>query len=63
VRRADRIIVIENGTIAETGNHDSLLQLNGTYRRLYDLQFVDADAPLVAAAAQSMQSISPQLSS
>jgi subfamily B ATP-binding cassette protein MsbA len=49
VRRADRIVVLENGTIADIGTHDDLMTRDGTYRRLYDLQFVDADAPKVAA--------------
>ncbi len=44
VRRADRIIVLENGNIADEGSHDDLLTRLGTYRRLYDLQFVDLDA-------------------
>ena len=44
VRRADRIIVLENGTIADEGSHEDLLTRLGTYRRLYDLQFVDLDA-------------------
>jgi subfamily B ATP-binding cassette protein MsbA len=45
VRRADRILVLENGMIADEGSHDDLLSRLGTYRRLYDLQFVDLDAP------------------
>jgi len=40
VRRADRIAVIEHGQITEIGSHEELLQLSGTYKRLYDLQFV-----------------------
>jgi len=43
VRRADRIVVLENGTIADIGRHDELLQRLGTYKRLYDLQFVDLE--------------------
>ncbi len=43
VRRADRIVVLENGTIADIGPHDDLMTRFGTYRRLYDLQFVDTD--------------------
>ena len=45
VRRADRIVVIENGTIADIGAHEELMTRLGTYRRLYELQFANADAP------------------
>ena len=39
VQKADKIIVIENGKVAETGSHESLFKKNGIYKRLYDLQF------------------------
>jgi subfamily B ATP-binding cassette protein MsbA len=39
VRRATRIVVLESGRITETGTHEQLLRMSGTYRRLYDLQF------------------------
>ena len=45
VRRADRIVVLENGTISDIGAHEELMQKLGTYRRLYELQFAEADAP------------------
>jgi ATP-binding cassette, subfamily B, multidrug efflux pump len=38
VRHADKIIVMESGTIAEQGTHDELMHLNGIYRTLYDKQ-------------------------
>ena len=44
VRRADRIVVIEDGRITDIGSHEELMNKLGTYRRLYDLQFVDLDA-------------------
>jgi subfamily B ATP-binding cassette protein MsbA len=43
VRRADRIAVIENGTIADIGRHEELMTKLGTYRRLYELQFAHTD--------------------
>jgi subfamily B ATP-binding cassette protein MsbA len=49
VRRADRIVVIENGSIAEIGAHEDLMKGLGTYRRLYELQFAHADVPKVVA--------------
>ena len=49
VRRADRIVVIENGTIADIGAHEELMQKLGTYRRLYELQFATVDAPKAVA--------------
>jgi len=42
VRRADRILVLENGMITDEGSHECLLAHTGTYRRLYDLQFIEA---------------------
>ena len=53
VRRADRIVVLENGTISDIGSHEHLMARLGTYRRLYDLQFVDLDPPKVTAESAS----------
>ena len=41
VQRADRIVVLERGRIVEVGRHDALLAANGTYKRLYQMQFQD----------------------
>ncbi len=44
VRRADTIIVLDNGRVAEQGTHDALVARGGLYARLADLQFADVSA-------------------
>ncbi len=39
IRDADRIVVLNNGSIAESGSHDELLSLKGVYYSLYQKQF------------------------
>jgi len=39
IRNADRIIVLVNGEIVEEGNHETLLEKQGEYYRLYNMQF------------------------
>jgi subfamily B ATP-binding cassette protein MsbA len=51
VRRADRIVVLENGTVSDMGTHEDLMKRLGTYRRLYDLQFVDMDTARIRAGS------------
>ncbi len=43
VRRADRIFVVDKGGIAERGTHEELSQLDGIYKKLYDLQFLEGE--------------------
>jgi len=43
VRRAERIIVLDRGSITEIGSHEDLISRGGIYQRLHELQFVDAD--------------------
>jgi ATP-binding cassette subfamily B multidrug efflux pump len=39
VRNADKIVVLEEGRIAETGTHAELIEKGGLYRQLYEMQF------------------------
>jgi len=43
VRRAERIVVLDRGTICEAGTHDDLISRGGIYQRLHELQFVDVE--------------------
>jgi subfamily B ATP-binding cassette protein MsbA len=61
IRRADKILVLEDGQIRESGTHAELLARGGTYSRLYDLQFADDDmlAPVQAAPANLTATTDP----
>jgi ABC-type multidrug transport system fused ATPase/permease subunit len=38
IKRADQIVVMDEGKIVERGNHDTLVKANGPYSRLYNRQ-------------------------
>ena len=42
IQHADKIIVMHKGEIRESGSHQELLKRNGMYKKLYDLQLVEA---------------------
>jgi subfamily B ATP-binding cassette protein MsbA len=53
IRRADRILVLEDGVISESGTHQDLLARGGTYARLYHLQFATAHTAHAAGGPAS----------
>ena len=47
IEAADQIVVLDKGVVAESGNHDTLMNQNGLYRKLVDLQTEAANWKLV----------------
>ncbi|HWV20885.1 MAG TPA: ABC transporter ATP-binding protein [Devosia sp.] len=43
IRGADRIIVLQNGELIETGNHDQLMEKHGLYAKLYNMNYASFD--------------------
>ncbi len=43
IRGADRIIVLQSGSLLESGNHEALMRKNGLYARLYSMNYASFD--------------------
>jgi ATP-binding cassette subfamily B protein len=43
IRRADRIVVLEDGSVAESGTHEELMSRGGAYRRLIERQLLEEE--------------------
>jgi subfamily B ATP-binding cassette protein MsbA len=43
IRRANKIVVLDRGRIADVGTHEELVGRGGVYQRLYELQFLESD--------------------
>ena len=60
ILKADQILVVNNGVIAEQGTHDELLELGGTYKELYETQFriaIENEAERTGAGAEESDGI------
>lgn len=53
VRRADKIVALERGRVAEIGRHEELLARSGVYAKLYSLQLFDREPEGTTPAVQS----------
>jgi subfamily B ATP-binding cassette protein MsbA len=62
IRRANRIVVLEDGHITAIGSHEELLHSSPTFQRLYQLQFMDVPEKQVAdAAGTDLSALGPEL--
>ncbi len=43
IQRANKIIVLEDGRMVESGSHEELISLKGQYRKLHEMQFIDTN--------------------
>ena len=43
VVNADTIVVLQDGRIVQKGNHAALVQQDGLYKKLYEMQFAEGD--------------------
>ncbi|MGA2767292.1 MAG: ABC transporter ATP-binding protein [Candidatus Bathyarchaeia archaeon] len=47
IKTAKKILVLENGSVAEFGTHDELIAKNGVYKKVYETQFVQKASPIL----------------
>jgi ABC-type multidrug transport system fused ATPase/permease subunit len=47
IKTAEKILVLENGSVAEFGTHDELIAKNGVYKKVYETQFVQKASPIL----------------
>ena len=50
IKTAEKILVLENGCVAEFGTHEELIAKNGVYKRVYETQFVQKASPILQEA-------------
>ena len=57
IMNANRIIVLEGGTIVQTGTHNELIESEGPYKKLYELQFRNTSSKKVIKIPKKAKSV------
>ena len=53
IKTAEKILVLENGSVAEFGTHEELIARDGVYKKVYETQFVQKASPILEEAGDS----------
>jgi ABC-type multidrug transport system fused ATPase/permease subunit len=53
IKTAEKILVLENGSVAEFGTHDELIAKNGVYKRVYETQFMQKASPILEETGEA----------
>ena len=61
IENADKILVLNDGSVSESGTHFELLEKNGIYKNLYQNKFSDSDAKDVSAGKSVVQDFLPSI--
>ena len=61
IENADKILVLNDGSVSESGTHFELLENNGIYKNLYQNKFSDSDAKDVSARKSVAQEFLPSI--
>ncbi len=57
IMNANRIIVLEGGTIVQTGTHNELIEAEGPYKKLYELQFRNTSSKKVIKIPKKVKNV------
>jgi ABC-type multidrug transport system fused ATPase/permease subunit len=53
IKTAEKILVLENGSVAEFGTHAELMAIDGVYKKVYETQFIQKASPILTEAGGS----------
>ncbi len=53
IKTAEKLLVLENGSVAEFGTHEDLIAKDGVYKKVYETQFVQKASPILREAGGS----------